>query len=107
MKGTRMHTVSLTQPVILDSSTPGTSVSLAIVVENATQPPNTQPGTISVDFNGETATADFNVTINDTVKPSATVVMTSAPNLDVTVGNAVLSAGTTDRWQIPVTFTVT
>lgn len=100
-----MHSILLSNPAILSSREPGTSVSFDVIVNDALQPPASVAGTIAVDFNGETATKVIAVTFDETIQPVTTVSF-EGTNLEATIGTPVMAISPVGKWTVPVTITV-
>ena len=97
------HTVGTPATITLPSFEPGTSASFVVNVNSATQPLATASGSVSVEFNGETATAPLSVEFEGLVTPSIALDSID-PRLTVTFGEPTQIAG--NAWQFPATITV-
>lgn len=100
-----MHTVTNPPPASLPSRVSGSSVTVDVTVDNAVQPDNTVPATVSVEFDGETVSVPMTIGYAETVVPTATVEVDDSSGLDVTVGEARPSS-IPNRYVIAVTLTV-
>lgn len=89
--------------VIMPSPAPGSTANFTVDVTGAVQPDTAAIGSISVDFNGETATAPVNVTFQGLVSPSITVTSLDS-RLEIAFDEPTRIAG--NSWRFSGTITV-
>lgn len=94
------HGINPITPVTLPAGTPGASATITVRVQDVVQPDTSTTGSVSIDFNGETATAPIVVNFDGVVAPTATI---DIPGVNVAVGEPVQDSATV--WRFPVTIT--
>lgn len=92
--------------VTIDDLTPGTEYTFTVTVD-AEQPPSAATGSVTAEFNGDSASVPLTINFaTPPIVPQVVVDLGTATNLAVTVGTPVRRSGWPNLWDVAVTVTV-